>query len=98
MAPAASARSPNFYARIAGFIYLFAMALAIFSQSSGRHHVRHRRSDRLGLLRISQIRGQEPRLASATPKRKRPSEAKIPCAVAAASPGTTILPRTPNHR
>jgi hypothetical protein len=33
MAPAASARSPNFYARIAGFIYLFAMALAIFSQS-----------------------------------------------------------------
>jgi hypothetical protein len=33
MAPAAPARSPNFYARIAGFIYLFAMALAIFSQS-----------------------------------------------------------------
>ena len=33
MDPAASARSPNFYARIAGFIYLFAMALAIFSQS-----------------------------------------------------------------
>jgi len=26
-------RSPIFYARIAGFIYLFAMALAIFSQS-----------------------------------------------------------------
>src|ERR1700688_670155 len=33
MAPTASARSPNFYARIAGFIYLFAMALGIFSQS-----------------------------------------------------------------
>jgi hypothetical protein len=33
MAPVVSERLPNFYARIAGFIYLFAMALAIFSQS-----------------------------------------------------------------
>src|SRR6202040_2448684 len=33
MTTAAPERSPTFYARVAGFIYLFAMALAIFSQS-----------------------------------------------------------------
>ena len=33
MATEAPERSPVFYARVAGFIYLFAMALAIFSQS-----------------------------------------------------------------
>src|ERR1700688_2076859 len=33
VAPGALERSPVFYARVAGFIYLFAMALALFSQS-----------------------------------------------------------------
>ena len=33
MTTAAPERSLTFYARVAGFIYLFAMALAIFSQS-----------------------------------------------------------------
>ena len=33
MATGALERSPVFYARVAGFIYLFAMALALFSQS-----------------------------------------------------------------